>query len=207
MSKNILLTIGVVLALVISIAAFVLGGGSSAVSFGNTSGTSTSQAIFKAAGFYTTGLLWGAGPVNLSGSTNLASTTVNGLFTSSPVAVSTTTTGGTAQTILELSLLSSQYWSVNVNEAADYTYTLPATSTLTTLLSNAGEKAEWCFNNATTTAGIDLFFVTGTGIDLETATGTSVLEAVGPGDSACLTLQRKVNTDFFGRLDIYDDSD
>lgn len=141
------------------------------------------------------------------GSSSQATTTFNGLVTSSPTAVSTTTIGGNSATLRQADLLAWQYLTVNVNQAASFTYTLPASSTLNALLTNTGESAKWCFANATTAPLIDLVFVAGTGIDLETATGTSVLERIGASDSGCLTLQRKANTDLFARFESFDDSD
>lgn len=67
MSRNPLLIIGVVIALLASVAALVFGQGGTAMSFGNTSGTSTTQAIVKAAGFHTTGNTILAGLTTLSG--------------------------------------------------------------------------------------------------------------------------------------------
>ena len=49
---------------------------------------------------------------------------------------------------------------------ASFTYTLPATSTLTTLLQKPGDTQSWIFKNATTTTGVNLTLAKGTGWDL-----------------------------------------
>lgn len=159
-------------------------------------GTSN-QSVFSKLGAFTT-----------TASTTLATTTFNGLVTNSPNAIATTTTGGVAATLSQADLLAAQFYSVAISQAADFTYTLPASNTLTTLLPNLGESAQWCFGNSTTTSGIDLIFVAGTGIDLEMASSSgSNQEMIGPNDSGCLTLQRKANTDLFARFMTFDDSD
>lgn len=135
-----------------------------------------------------------------------ATSTQSGLVTLKPTSVSTTTTG-TSATMSQSDLFAGQYVTVNINQNATFTWTLPASTTLGTLLPSAGNMGRWCYENATGTAGVDLIFVAGTGIDLEMATGTSALEIVGPRDSACLSLQRKVNTDVTARLEIFDDTD
>jgi len=78
------------------------------------------------------------------------------------------------------------------------TITLPASSTLSSFVPTAGDMAEQCWHNATTTAGITLTIATATGIDLETASST----VTGPVNSlaipsngfACLKYIRKTAT-------------
>lgn len=147
-----------------------------------------------------------------NGAAALATTTINGLATYSPVVVSTTTTGGTAATLSEANLLNGQFYSVAISQAADFTYTLPASTTLTTFLANIGESTDICFYNSTTTAEMDLIFAAGTGIDLETATSTNLVESIGPADMGCIKFTRlpALNGgvgDVNARLIITDDSD
>lgn len=146
------------------------------------------------------------GDISSTADATFGDLTVNGLHTHSP-AVTATTTTGTAATLTEADLLAAQYFTVNLNAAADFTYTLPASSTLDSFVANTGESARVCFNNATTAAGIDLVFAAGAGIDLETATGTSAVEMVGPADLACLDFYRKANTDLHALFWAFDDSD
>lgn len=115
-------------------------------------------------------------PWTFQKSTNLATTTVNALYTYSPTVFSTTTTGGVAATIMQKDLLAGQYWIVNIDQASDFTYTLPATSTLISFIPNAGERTEICFLNATSSEH-NLIFAAGTGIDLEQATTTGLIAA------------------------------
>jgi hypothetical protein len=155
-----------------------------------------------------------AGQVRGTSLTITGNSSISGLLavsssflTFSPTAVSTTTTGGNAATLSQADLLAGEYYTVNINQASDFTYTLPASSTLTTLLPSTGNQATWCFDNATSTGNIDLVFVAGTGIDLQMATSSSVLEYVQQTSMGCITLVRKSNTDLFGLLQIYNDSD
>ena len=76
-----------------------------------------------------------------------------------------TTTTATAVTLREYDL--TQYSIISVEpQTAALTYTLPATTTLTTLLKNQGDTQKWIFHNATTTAAISLTVAKGTGWNL-----------------------------------------
>ena len=162
---------------------------------------------YSALGIYTTNTLQVDGNVTFNATTTMATTTINGLLTYSSNVRATTTTGANSATLSEADLLGFQYLTVNIDRAADFTYTLPASSTLTSLLANTGERSTWCFDNATT-AVRNLIFASGTGIDLQMiATSTNIVEYVGPVDIGCLTLIRKANTDLFGNLEVWDDSD
>lgn len=55
----------------------------------------------------------------------------------------------------------------------DVTITLPASSTLANILPVVGATARQCIHNGTTTAGIDITFVSGTGVDLQIASTTN----------------------------------
>ncbi len=76
--------------------------------------------------------------------------------------------------------------------AATKTLTLPATSTLTSMVPTAGDMQKTCIYNATSTAASTLTLAAGTGIDLESATSTLVISARGSG---CLTFIRETDTD------------
>lgn len=102
-----------------------------------------------------------------------------------------TSTSATSATLQESDLLVNGRLEVTPN-VADLTYTLPASSTLTSFLPNAGDRNEIQIYNATTTAGIELIFAAGTGIDLESATSTLRMQ---PLSTVLLDCMRKVNTD------------
>ena len=125
------------------------------------------------------------------GSSSFATTTVKDLYVN-PVAVSTTTTGGNAATLSQADLHAGHYYVVNINQAADFTYTLPATSTLTTLIPNTGNSGRWCFHNATS-SDWSLKFAVGTGIDLERTSTTTPGLSIGSTNTGCFELTRSGN--------------
>lgn len=77
----------------------------------------------------------------------------------------------------------------------DITVTLPASSTLASLLPKNGQIKKWCVYNATTTSGIDITFAGGTGLDLETAsssiTGGAPALTLLADNSGCFEFQKK----------------
>ena len=60
---------------------------------------------------------------------------------------------------------------------SDVTLTLPASSTLSTFIPNAGDTTFVLIKNASTTAGIDVGLVTNTGLNVYNATGTATATA------------------------------
>jgi len=72
------------------------------------------------------------------------------------------------------------------------TLVLPATSTMTTLLPNAGDMREWMFEFATTSTAT-LTFSAGTGIDLIAVTAND--DVIDEGEYARLTCLRQTDTD------------
>ena len=139
-----------------------------------------------------------SGTLDVTGATTVegAFSAGGGLIYYGPVAFATTSIMNAA-TLTQAELLAAQYWTVSINDADDLTYTLPATSTLTSLLTNTGEHATWCFHNATTSAH-NLIFAAGTGIDLESATSTL---NIYPDTVGCITLRRNAN-DVGGNTDV-----
>lgn len=104
--------------------------------------------------------------------------------------VNSTTTGATV-TLLQADLLG--YTSLLITPiVSDSTITLPASSTLTTFIPNAGDRVSMAVVNASTTAGIDVIFVEGTGTLLRSATTTKTIlqDSIG-----ILDFVRKANTD------------
>ena len=87
------------------------------------------------------------------------------------------------------------------------TMTLPASTTLGALLGpTAGAMKRVCYYNATTTAGIDITWASGTGVDLEIASSTVASAAVSLVQNAdstvCIEYQRKSGTAGANRNDI-----
>lgn len=77
------------------------------------------------------------------------------------------------------------------------TLTLPASTTLTSLVPKAGDKQDFCFRNATSTSGTEITFAGGTGSLLNVA--SSSVSAVGSkvvrtGQLACFTVMRQPST-------------
>lgn len=97
----------------------------------------------------------------------------------------------TTATLLNTELNGYSVISVTPN-GASLTLTLPATSTLTTFVPNAGDNTTVFVRNATTTAGVNLTLAAGTGMTLKMATSTNALT---PGSLAKLIFIRKTNTD------------
>lgn len=78
------------------------------------------------------------------------------------------------------------------------TLTLPATSTLTTLVATAGSRSSILIYNATSTATKNITIAVGTGMNLIRATTTS---DILPGGIGKLTFLRKVNSDIIVMLE------
>lgn len=120
-----------------------------------------------------------------------------------------TSTSATTATLVQADMSYSSR-SVTPNTGA-LTYTLPATSTLTTFIPTAGDMARQCFYNATSTAAATITFAAGTGIDLEVATSTSQTGAfdltIGAGNMGCFDFFRKPNTDIVAGFLEYSDAD
>ena len=125
-----------------------------------------------------------AGDVWFTGTTSVRNaTTVNLVMSSS--------TQATATTLTQADMSSYGMFSVAPG-ISTLTYTLPATSTLTTLIDTAGESKEWIFKNATATAGVDITIAAGAGIDLESSTTTL---SITPSATGYLKCFREVSTD------------
>ena len=79
--------------------------------------------------------------------------------------VNATSTSNTATTILERDLVKYNVWEV-IPTVGSLTYTLPATSTLTSLMRDIGDSQTWIWENATTSTAITLTIAAGTGWNL-----------------------------------------
>jgi len=123
--------------------------------------------------------------LTISGSASIDALTQGGGI----LATSTTAIVGTL-TQADLSTYSMIEWTLNT---ANGTLTLPATSTLTTLLPNAGDSRTWLIHNATTTAAITATIAAGTGIDLIAYTTND--DIIDGTEYAQLTCWRQADTD------------
>ncbi|MFC1756663.1 hypothetical protein ACFLZC_00675 [Patescibacteria group bacterium] len=103
-----------------------------------------------------------------------------------------TSTTDTTYTLIEADLLNydTMIMVLNVDSA---TFTLPATSTLTSMVPTTGDMQELCIHNATTTDGIDLTFAAGAGIDLETSSSTPVDLTIEDGAFGCFKFIRQLD--------------
>jgi len=102
--------------------------------------------------------------------------------TFNPVSFATTTTGSSA-TLVQNDLIHSQYTMVTFGGAqnTDFTYTLPATSTLESFVPRVGSRTEVCwFNVASSTSVHSLIVAAGTGWDLAYASTTSSGALIAP---------------------------
>lgn len=122
---------------------------------------------------------------------------------------SSTSTTATTYTLTQADILNYDTILMTPN-TGDLALTLPATSTLTSLVPTAGDMAEQCWHNASSTAGIDITFAAGTGITLLSATSTSGgigAPTIQPLDIGCFKFVRQGNTDVTAAFTTYKDAD
>lgn len=133
-------------------------------------------------------------------------------YTNSTSTVSTTQTLAAADIINYTSVI------FTPNTGAT-TLTLPASSTLSTFLPNAGDWMQQCWYNATSTLAATTTFAAGVGFDIEVASSTgksaqgvlSTNLSIGPGNSGCFRFIRKPATatafDFVAQFTSFTDAD
>lgn len=112
-----------------------------------------------------------------------------------------TTAAVAAGTLNESDILN--YTSMDLTATGDttHTLTLPATSTMTTLIPNAGDYVMWHFRMIGTAAKASTTITAGTGIDLvENENGDVIIEA---GNEAWLRFIRESDTDVTVSVDEY----
>jgi len=108
-----------------------------------------------------------------------------------------TSTSGTATTLNEKTLNDFTVIEMTPNVAA-FTYTLPATSTLSGLLKKPGDTRTWIIENATSTAGATITVAKGTGWDLTGVdANVDVIAGAAAGSEVYMKLDctRKSNKD------------
>lgn len=115
-------------------------------------------------------------------------TTDGGILRSS---TNSTTTTATSYTLIQADLLNYSSMLITPN-TGDLTLTLPASSTLTSLVPSTGDVATIKIVNASTTAGIDITIAGGTGTLLRKATTTATILSNSVGT---IEFVRKANTD------------
>lgn len=132
------------------------------------------------------------------GASSFATTTVN-QFTEGGSVFATTTTAAT-ETLTEADLLNNKVLRfLGSATAAAITVTLPATSTMTSLLPDAGDTRTWVIENGYTAAATTTTIAAGTGVDLQEPDGQNVV--IGINNYGWLRCFREVSTDVVCRVD------
>lgn len=111
-----------------------------------------------------------------------ADVNIHGTFTYGG-GINATSSAAVTQTLVMGDLLNYSYIDVMNNKEA-LTWTLPATSTMISMLPEDGSTRSWLFHNATSTELKTLTFAAGAGMDLVSASSTS--EILDAGDWAVL---------------------
>jgi hypothetical protein len=144
------------------------------------------------------------GNATTTGSMAMGTTTTNGPVTSSAGCIATTTIG-TATTLAQADLVATECYTVTPNVAADHTFTLPATSSLTDFIPNAGDRRIIDLFLASTTAATstETIIATGAGFDIEAATSSRVTVR----NSMRLEFIRQATSDITLRVTSYFDGD
>ena len=105
----------------------------------------------------------------------------------------TVSTTSAAYTLTQTELESGNVISIADTGVAALTLTLPATSTMTTLISTAGDSREWFIENLHTAAATTTTVATGAGIELQAIANTDdVIDGAGWGKLKCY---RQASTD------------
>lgn len=109
----------------------------------------------------------------------------------------TTASGATAATLVANDLLNVDFHVVTLGgaENAGFTYTLPASSSLTSFVPRVGEREEVCWlNAASSTSAHGLAFLPAQGVEFATASTTSAATttafSIGDGNIGCIDFFR-----------------
>lgn len=124
--------------------------------------------------------------LTVTGATTLTGAVSTGVFTEGG-GISTISTTSATYTLTQAELAAGNVISIANTQGAALTLTLPATSTLTTVIPSAGNVRRWYIQNLHTTAASSTTMAAGAGIELQ---GTSTASALIPGA-------------FWGKLDCY----
>jgi len=153
----------------------------------------SAQTITSNGAFTSTGAATFSSTINATGETTVDGFTEGGgTVTVTPVTTSVTLTQANllAGNIITFTASSTQ---------GVLTVTLPATSTMTTLLASDGDTRSWMIENPFTAAATTTTLAAGTGIDLQEPDGQNVV--VGINNYAWLTCFREASTDVVCRVD------
>lgn len=127
------------------------------------------------------------------GTTNLGSLTLSNQLSVGGIFATTTTSTLTQAQITDISTITTS------PAAAAITITLPASSTLTTLIPNAGDQVQFVIANLATVAASSTTIAGGTGTTLKQASSTAAILGGGTGT---LILVRLASTNVLAILDI-----
>ena len=132
--------------------------------------------------------------LNVTGATTLATTTVQE-FTQGGGQFTVTDANGGTITLTEAQLLSSNYLYMTASGAGQevIVLTLPATSTMTTLLANVGDTREWLIDASDLAAATTTTITKGVGVDM-IGVGTDA-DVIDGAEYSELTCWRKSDTD------------
>ena len=100
-----------------------------------------------------------------------------------------------AGTLTESDLLAYEYFKITANLAGGFALTLPATSTMTTFIPNAGDYKDICIENATSSTQA-LTITEGTGIRL--VASTNAMDIIDETEVSCIRFIRENDTDVIG---------
>ena len=174
------------------VAGFIVGAGIVLVIGGGNSpsfaGYTTFSGINTTDGYQVDGVsvIDGNGDISVTGETSVSGFTQGG-----GVLTITATSTEAGRTLTQAQMLANNIIDIAAVNGVAFTLTLPATSTMTTLLPNAGDFREWFVDNqnaaATTTT-----IVAGAGIDLIAVTAND--DVIDGLETARLSCYRKANT-------------
>lgn len=139
------------------------------------------------------------GSVTMSQAATFSSTaSVAGLFTMDAGQLksytNSTSTTVASLTLVEADLLNYDTILMGTINMSGTTLTLPATSTMTSMVPTAGDIQEVCIHNATSTAA-NITIAAGTGIILRSSSSTPADLVIQETDTGCLKFIRQTDTD------------
>lgn len=184
---------GAIVGIVVAIAVVSMNGGM----VGATSRAPNVDAEFKSV-TTSEGLTVGTTFTATGGAATFATTTADAFTEGGSVAPLTPTSSSI--TLTQANLLNNKVITFTASTTMPaLTVTLPATSTMTTLLPDAGDYRTWIIENPFTAAATTTTIAAGTGIDLQEPDGQNVV--IGINNYAWLTCFREASTDVVCRVD------
>lgn len=186
-------TFGIVLALVLSGLALLSGGNSAVGTYVASDITSITNPWTFASTLGITGAATLSSTLDVDGET-----TVDGLTEGGGTVTITPTSDSV--TLTQANLLAGNVITFTASTTMPaLTVTLPATSTMTTLLASSGDTRSWMIENPFTGSATTTTIAAGTGIDLQEPDGQNVV--IGINNYAWLTCFREASTDVVCRVD------